>query len=99
MSEPERNSDSIASLLKGAVELDEAERIKDAGCALIEGAPGPFRVDLAGLRSANSVTVAILAAWYRAATLQEKAIVFVNLSAEMRNIVHFSGLDEVLPAE
>jgi anti-anti-sigma factor len=81
------------------LELDEAEEIKESGRALIDASPGPFTVDLAGLENANSITVAVLAAWFRAAKLQDNSIVFVNLSAKLRDILQFSGLDEVLPGE
>ena len=76
--------------------LDAAETIKASGRALIEAGDGPFQVDLAGLERANSVTVALLLAWYRCAVLQKKSIFFVNLSEELHNIIEFSGLSGVL---
>ena len=76
--------------------LNAAETIKASGRALIEAGDGPFQVDLAGLERANSVTVALLLAWYRCAVLQKKSIFFVNLSEELHNIIEFSGLSAVL---
>ena len=78
------------------VSLDDAELIKRQGIGMIDAQPGPITVDLAQLQRANSVTVALLVAWYRRATLQQKAITFVNLSEELHNIVEFSGLSRVL---
>lgn len=83
------------------MELDQAEAIKAEGVALIEGNHGeePIRVDLSGLERANSVTVAVLMAWYRHAVLQQKSILFVNLSQELLNIIEFSGLRRILVAD
>ena len=81
------------------LELDQAEAIKTQGIRLIENGAGPFRVDLAELRRANSVTVAVLMAWYRHARLHEKSIVFVNLSQDLLNIIEFSGLRRILIGE
>jgi ABC-type transporter Mla MlaB component len=78
------------------VGLDQAEQIKSDGFAIIDAQAGPFQVDLAGLQKANSVTVALLVAWYRQAKLQEKTIFFMNLSEELHNIVEFSGLSRIL---
>jgi len=78
------------------VGLDQAEEIKAQGVIMIGAHDGPITVDLAGLQRANSVTIAMLVTWYRHATLQNKAIMFVNLSAELHNIIEFSGLLSVL---
>ncbi len=80
-------------VLSGAeLTLEIAEQIKTRGLQLIGQAQVPIVVDCAGVERANSVTVAVFTAWYRAASLQEKSIVFVNLSEELRNIIAFSGL-------
>ena len=78
------------------IELDDAESIKLRGYRLIDAGEGPFQVDLELLKRANSVSVAVLLAWYRRAMLQDKAIFFVNLSEDLHNIVEFSGLSRVL---
>ncbi len=83
-------------LLGEAVDFDEADALKARGCALIEAATTAVRVDLGGLERASTITVAVLLAWYRAARSNDKAIEFVNLSSDLRNIVRFSGLDPVL---
>jgi len=82
------------------VVLDQAEAIKSRGMQMIDAGEGPFQVDLGALERANSVTVALLMAWYRHAQLREKPILFVNLSQELHNIVEFSGLSQtLLPGE
>ena len=78
------------------LDIDQAEALNLTGQSLIAERPSPIRVDLAGLETANSVTVAVLVAWYRAATLEEKTIDFVNLSPELQDIIEFSGLSRLL---
>jgi len=69
------------------LDLDQAEAVKEQGVRIIEAESGPFEVNLAGLQRANSVTVAVLMAWYRHAALSDKSIKFVNLSRELLNII------------
>ena len=57
------------------------------------------QIDLGAQTQANSVTVAVMSAWVRAASLHNKSIVFVNLSGDLRNIIALSGLDDVLNLE
>ena len=87
-------------LLGAEVTLEEAEALKAQGLALLEqaatDAQSPLVADFGGLQAANSVTVAIMIAWHRAAMRQQKSIAFVNLSAELTNIIEFSGLSTVL---
>lgn len=78
------------------IELDDAEALKIAGAALIDAQPSPIQVDFEALVQANSITVALMLAWYRRAKLQQKSIMFVNLSQELHNIIEFSGLSSVL---
>jgi anti-anti-sigma factor len=78
------------------LEHADAEAIRQKGNALIARADGEVTFDLGGLQRANSLTVAVLVDWYRTATLQQKGIVFANLSKEMRNIIEFSGLSDLL---
>lgn len=87
------------ALLGDALTFDAADTLCAQGIALIGETPGPITVDLAEINGANTLTVALLLAWYRAARLQEKSIVFVNLSGELRNIIAFSGLESLLPAD
>ena len=94
MASPELTDDF--RLLGDAVDFEDADALKARGCALIEAAKAPVSVDLGGLERANTLTVALLLAWYRAARLHDTPIEFVNLSSDLRNIVRFSGLDPVL---
>lgn len=76
--------------------FQNAEAVKQQGYDYIDKHSGAICVDVGRLRSANSVSVAVLSAWHRRAAFRQKSIVFVNLSQELRNIISFSGLDEVL---
>ena len=73
-----------------------ADALRVQGEQQIKRANGPVTCDLQGLQRANSVTVAVMLAWYRAAHLAGHSILFVNLSSELRNIIAFSGLTDVL---
>ncbi len=76
--------------------FEHKTRVQAQGEALIASSAGEIVVDLGELERANSVTVSVLLGWYRAAQRENKSIVFVNLSKELRNIVTFSGLADVL---
>ena len=76
--------------------FENAEAVKQRGYDYIDNHSGTVYVDVGRLTRANSVSVAVLSAWHRRALIHQKSIVFVNLSQELRNIISFSGLDEVL---
>lgn len=86
-------------LIGQEISVDQAEQLKLRGIALIKAGDGQITVDLAMLKHANSLTVALLTAWFRAARLQNISIVFMNISEELRNIIDFSGLADVLLTE
>lgn len=79
-----------------AATVEQAETLKSKGLALIDEATDTVQVQLGALQSANSVTVALLVAWYRAANLQNKSIVFSDVPTSLRAIIDVSGLAEVL---
>ena len=78
------------------ISFDNAEEVKQLGRDHIANLQNPIEIDVSAIEQANSLAVAILSAWQRTATLQDKSIVFVNLSQELRNIIALSGLDDVL---
>ncbi len=83
-------------LLGDELEVQDAEAIKRQGTELLSNAGSQVVIDFAGLKRANSITVALMLEWYRVASSANKSIVFVNRSEELRNIVRFSGLTQVL---
>lgn len=81
--------------------FDNAEAVKQRGYDFIAGfstddQSGPICIDAGQLTGATSVSIAVFSAWHRRAACDDKSIVFMNLSQELRNIIAFSGLDEVL---
>ena len=97
--EAEEDDTDDAEQSAGQIPVDSAApetEQKAAGEALMARSPGPYQFDLGGLQRANSVTVAVLLAWYRHATLRQKSIMFVNLSQDLLNIIEFSGLRRLL---
>ena len=83
--------------LSGVINFDNLTEIRSVGEARISEVNETLRIDLSDLEEANSATVALLIAWFRAARAQDKSIVFVEVPPELRNIIAFSGLDQVLP--
>ena len=82
--------------IPSAIDFDNAEALKQRGQDYISSCEGPIELDVSAIERANSLTVALLSAWHRTAALQDKSIVFVNLSQELRNIIALSGLDDVI---
>ncbi|MFT7653498.1 MAG: ABC-type transporter Mla MlaB component [Limisphaerales bacterium] len=81
------------------VSFEQAESLKTTGDRMISGQTTAIRMDLGELDRANTLTVSLLTHWFRTAQQQNKSIVFVNLSQELRNIIDFSGLNQVLLAD
>jgi anti-anti-sigma factor len=52
--------------------------------------------DFSGLRSTNSVVMAIIIDWMRHGKRVEKSIQFMNLSADIMSLAKASGLDKVI---
>ena len=82
--------------LNGEVTFENAEAYKERGRSLIDAAEHEVRADLSGLAKSNSVTVAVMLSWMRHAALSGKTVIFVNLANDLRNIIEFSGLRELL---
>ena len=83
--------------LSGVVDFANLAEIRRIGEARINEAREALSIDLSRLEKANSAAVALLIAWFRAAEAHQMSIAFVEVPHELRNIIAFSGLDEVLP--
>lgn len=58
----------------------------------------PFlRIDLAGVKRADSAGVALLVEWVREARLRGQDLKFTNAPAQVLTIIRTAGLDRVLP--
>jgi ABC-type transporter Mla MlaB component len=91
-------------VLEGSVDFDNLVEVRDAGDVRIaqttqnQNGQG-LTLSLRGLTEANSVTVALLIAWMRSANNRRISIVYVDVPQELRNIIDFSGLTQVLPLD
>ena len=66
-----------------------------AGAALAE-VHNPVEVDLKGLHSADSVTLAVLLDWMARARRQEGDLLFRNVPKRLRSIAHLSDAEDLL---
>ena len=86
--------------LSGGVTFGNFEDFRLAGEAHIrESRHGAVEFDCSGLEEANSIAVALLIAWRRAAGGCGKTVAFRGASVGLRDIAAFSGLSDVLPLE
>ncbi len=97
-------------LVEGPVHLANFNAARQAGESAINalvpgdqavsgGPTGTIAMNFAQLEVANSLTVALMIAWYRLSQKHGCEVRFVNLPASLQQIVAFSGLVDVLPIE
>lgn len=87
----------VSHRVRGPVTFDNLMALRADGEAAITAAPDAVRMCLDELDGGSSAAVALLVAWFRAASAQAKHIEFVNVPAEVRKIIELSGLTDVLP--
>lgn len=90
----EREGDTLR--VQGDLDFDSVADLWNATEPLF-GTDPPVRIDLQGVRHANSAGVALLVAWLGQAQHHRTAMVFVNTPAQMRAIIKIADLDTVLP--
>ncbi len=56
-----------------------------------------LRVDLGGVQRSNSAGVALLVQWLRQARRRQVELVFIDVPAQLREIVRVADLEQVLP--
>lgn len=83
--------------LSGAIDYDNADAICAEGLALLAQNGSQTVVDLAGLTSASSLSVAVLLRWARTAATQGGRLQLAHVPERCRAIVRVSGLAEALP--
>lgn len=83
----------------GRVQFDNFVEHREKGEAAIETSAGDVVIDLSGLEHSNTLAVALLTAWYRAAEQRGKSIRFVGVPGDLLDIIELSGLTEVLPVQ
>lgn len=84
-------------LFGGVVHFDNAEKTCNEGLKLLKTAPKAITIDMHQLQSSNSVVVAILVSWIRAASKNQQILQCSNMPEKLRAIISVSGLTDVLP--
>ena len=87
--------DDAGFRVAGRIEVGNAAQAMAAGAALIR-AGGPVEVDLKDLRSADSVTLAVLLEWSARARRQGGSLLFRNVPQRVRSIAHLSDAESLL---
>ena len=97
---------SAEYMVEGPVHLRNFNAARHAGEAAIEALPvgdassgAAIAINFAQLEFANSLTVALMIAWYRLAEQRGCTVRFTNLPASLQQVVAFSGLVGVLPID
>lgn len=85
--------------VSGPVTFANVTGIRARGEAAIAAGGDRVVLDVSGIEHGNSVALALLIAWFRAAEVAGKSIVFTGVPAELENIVELSGLTDVLPLQ
>ena len=90
----EREGDTLR--VEGDLDFDSVAALWNATESLFTADP-PARIDLQGVRRANSAGVALLVAWLGRVQRDQQTVTFVNVPAQMRAIIEVADLDTVLP--
>lgn len=90
----ERDGDTLR--VRGELDFDTVADLWAATEAPILLEP-ILRVDLGGVQRSNSAGVALLVQWLRQARRRQVELVFIDVPAQMREIVRVADLEQVLP--
>ncbi|NNM51995.1 MAG: STAS domain-containing protein [Pseudomonadales bacterium] len=96
MTQPERLPGRRVLRLSGEVGFEQAAAVCEHGLSLLEGSAGDWQVELQDLKSATSVTVAVLLTWYRAVTSNGGLLQLQSVPERLRAIIDVSGLSFML---
>ena len=90
----ERDGDTLR--VRGELDFDTVADLWATTEAPIPSEP-ILRVDLGGVQRSNSAGVALLVQWLRQARRRQVELVFIDVPAQMREIVRVADLEQVLP--
>lgn len=82
--------------LSGDLDFNNVMSLYQKSIKLFASQPAELRLDFAGLRSTNSVALALIVNWMRLAEQTQKSIKLLNLSPEVMSLAKASGLDKVI---
>ncbi|HEX4870280.1 MAG TPA: STAS domain-containing protein [Moraxellaceae bacterium] len=83
--------------VEGVVGYDNADAACAEGLAALAAMPATVTLDLAGLESASTVTVAVLLRWARALAARGGRLQLAHVPGKCRAILRVSGLAAALP--
>lgn len=82
---------------EGVIGFDNADACCAEGLRLLAGMPETVTLDLGGLASASTVTVAVLLRWARALAARGGRLQLARVPDKCRAILGVSGLSTALP--
>lgn len=92
---PALNENGPVINVSGALSFDTVLVVLDAGVKLINDKKQPI-FDFSKVTKTDSAAVALLLEWWRAATLTNKSIQFINLPQSMLSLIKVASLETVL---
>ena len=84
--------------LSGRLDRLVAKRLLEEGRKLMRLAGSQWQIDLSEVTQSSSVGIALLLDWLRFGQQKNIRITFVNVPHKMRQVIEFSGLNDVLKA-
>lgn len=91
------NADML--LLTGDVTSENVASLRDKGESIIRQMTSQGTVDLAGLCSANTITLSLLLSWLRFARRCNVSLVISQSPGKLFDMARVSGLELILPFE
>ncbi|MEP6881729.1 MAG: STAS domain-containing protein [Dokdonella sp.] len=85
---------NIEARVAGRIDVDNAAQVLSRGAAMFAGQR--MTVDVVGLQSADSVTLAVLLAWVERAQNSGGVLIFKGISSRLRAIAHLSDVEPLL---
>jgi anti-anti-sigma factor len=82
--------------LFGDLDFNNVMSLYQKSIKLFSSQSAILTLDFAGLRSTNSVALALIVNWMRLAEQTQKSIKLLNLSPEVMSLAKASGLDKVI---
>jgi len=92
-----RSSDTL--LLAGDVTSENVVSLRAKGESVIGKMTSRGTIDLAGLCSANTITLSLLLSWLRFAKRRNVSVVISQSPGKLFDMARVSGLESVLPFE
>jgi anti-anti-sigma factor len=94
-----RENDVVLLEVRGEVDLDHAEELREAVLATFSEQPGEVRVDLSGVTFLNSSGIGALLAGTKEAETRGARFSVRNPQPQVRKVIDMVGLTEMLGTE